>query len=115
MQQNDRVKAEKAILVGLSADCFRPEENATDESLDELEAVVLRILGTLPSVGCHPASDVQARASESAAVFTAVPDGAAGWLRSGGQTIRLTPNARWMCISATCAANWLTCPAPDRC
>lgn len=60
-------------------------------SLDELEAVVLRILGALPSVGCHPASDVQARASESAAVFTAVPDGAAGWLRSGGQTIRLTP------------------------
>ena len=39
MQQNDRVKAEKAILVGLSADCFRPEENATDESLDELEAL----------------------------------------------------------------------------
>ena len=26
MQQNDRVKAEKAILVGLNADCFRPEE-----------------------------------------------------------------------------------------
>ena len=40
MQQNDRVKAEKAILVGLSADCFRPEENATDESLDELEALL---------------------------------------------------------------------------
>ena len=45
----------------------------------------------MPSVGCYPASDVQARASESAAVFTAVPDGAAGWLRSGGQTVRLTP------------------------
>ena len=42
MQQNDRVKAEKAILVGLSADCFRPEENATDESLDELEARFLQ-------------------------------------------------------------------------
>lgn len=121
-------------------------------SLDELEAVVLRILGALPSVGCHPAPDVPARASESAAVFTAVPDGAAGWLRSGGQTVRLTPtewalfaclreadgepvsretlatlvgngkppsaaipNARWMCISATCAANWLTCPDPDKC
>lgn len=40
MQQNDQVKAEKAILVGLSADCFRPEENATDESLDELEALL---------------------------------------------------------------------------
>ena len=40
MQQNDRVKAEKAVLVGLSADCFRPEENATDESLDELEALL---------------------------------------------------------------------------
>ena len=40
MQQNDRVKAEKAILVGLSADCFRPEENATDESLDEMEALL---------------------------------------------------------------------------
>ena len=31
---------EKAVLVGLSASCFRPEQNATDETLDELEALL---------------------------------------------------------------------------
>lgn len=40
MLQNDRVVSERAILVGLNADCFRPEETATYETLDELEALL---------------------------------------------------------------------------
>ena len=40
MVQNDRVVSEKAILVGLDADCFSPEETATEETLDELEALL---------------------------------------------------------------------------
>ncbi|MBQ4564719.1 MAG: GTPase HflX [Oscillospiraceae bacterium] len=31
---------EKAVLVGLNADCFKPEETATYETLDELEALL---------------------------------------------------------------------------
>ena len=33
-------KMERAILAGLAADCFRKEEQATEESLDELEALL---------------------------------------------------------------------------
>lgn len=33
-------KIERAILCGLSADCFKKEEQATEESLDELEALL---------------------------------------------------------------------------
>lgn len=40
MFRNDRVTIEKAVLVGLNADCFKPEETATEESLDELEALL---------------------------------------------------------------------------
>ncbi len=40
MNPNDRVVSEKAILVGLNADCFKPEETATDASLEELEALL---------------------------------------------------------------------------
>ncbi len=40
MNPNDRVVLEKAVLVGLNADCFKPEETATYESLDELEALL---------------------------------------------------------------------------
>ena len=40
MIQNDRVVSEKAVLVGLNADCFRPEETASYETLDELEALL---------------------------------------------------------------------------
>ncbi len=40
MIQNDRVVSEKAILVGLNADCFKPEEKASYETLDELEALL---------------------------------------------------------------------------
>lgn len=40
MEQKDRVIIEKAVLVGLNADCFKPEENATYETLDELEALL---------------------------------------------------------------------------
>ena len=39
-KQGNKLFTFPAILVGLSADCFRPEENATDESLDELEALL---------------------------------------------------------------------------
>lgn len=40
MEQNERVVSEHAILVGLNADCFKPEETATYETLDELEALL---------------------------------------------------------------------------
>ena len=33
-------KIERAVLAGLAADCFRPEEQATERSLDELEALL---------------------------------------------------------------------------
>lgn len=40
MEQKDRVISEKAVLVGLNADCFKPEDTATYETLDELEALL---------------------------------------------------------------------------
>ena len=40
MIHNDHTAIEKAILVGLNADCFTREETATDETLDELEALL---------------------------------------------------------------------------
>lgn len=40
MIQNDTIVLERAILVGLNADCFRPEQTASYETLDELEALL---------------------------------------------------------------------------
>ena len=40
MEQLDKIICEKAVLVGLNADCFKPEETATYETLDELEALL---------------------------------------------------------------------------
>lgn len=40
MEQIDSVVCEKAVLVGLNADCFKPEDTATYETLDELEALL---------------------------------------------------------------------------
>ena len=41
MQENfDRAVQERAVLVGLCADCFTKEQNATDETLEELEALL---------------------------------------------------------------------------
>ena len=41
MQDNfERTVQERAVLVGLSADCFTKEQNATDETLEELEALL---------------------------------------------------------------------------
>ena len=41
MQMNlDTSAPERAVLVGLAADIFSPEENATEESLEELEALL---------------------------------------------------------------------------
>lgn len=40
MENNERMVCEKAVLVGLNADCFKPEEAATYETLDELEALL---------------------------------------------------------------------------
>ena len=37
---NDHTITDKAVLVGLNADCFKPEETADYESLDELEALL---------------------------------------------------------------------------
>ena len=38
--------SERAILVGLNADCFKPEDTATYETLDELEALLETAGGT---------------------------------------------------------------------
>ena len=40
MEKNERMVCEKAVLVGLNADCFKQEETATYETLDELEALL---------------------------------------------------------------------------
>ncbi len=40
MIQNDTIVLERAILLGLNADCFRPEQTASYETLDELEALL---------------------------------------------------------------------------
>lgn len=40
MEEMNKGKIDKAILVGLNADCFSREETATEESLDELEALL---------------------------------------------------------------------------
>lgn len=46
MNQNECAVTEKAVLVGLNADCFKPEETATYETLDELEALLETAGGT---------------------------------------------------------------------
>lgn len=46
MEQIDSVVCEKAVLVGLNADCFKPEDTATYETLDELEALLETAGGT---------------------------------------------------------------------
>ena len=40
MEQNHEVKQERAVLVGLNADCFTKAQTATDETLEELEALL---------------------------------------------------------------------------
>ena len=40
MESNFEQKQERAVLVGLNADCFRKEQTATDETLEELEALL---------------------------------------------------------------------------
>ena len=41
MEENfDKHVQERAVLVGLNADCFRADETATDETLEELEALL---------------------------------------------------------------------------
>lgn len=40
MENFEKHEIEKAVLVGLNADCFKPEERATDATLDELEALL---------------------------------------------------------------------------
>ncbi len=40
MDQLEGFVCEKAVLVGLNADCFKPEDTATYETLDELEALL---------------------------------------------------------------------------
>ena len=41
MEENfDKHAQERAVLVGLNADCFRADETATDETLEELEALL---------------------------------------------------------------------------
>ena len=46
MEQLDHVIAERAILVGLNADCFKAEDTASYETLDELEALLETAGGT---------------------------------------------------------------------
>ena len=40
MESNFETKQERAILVGLDADCFRMDQTATDETIEELEALL---------------------------------------------------------------------------
>ena len=40
MEQNHEIKQERAVLVGLNADCFTKAQTATDETLEELEALL---------------------------------------------------------------------------
>lgn len=40
MKQNESIQTEKAILLGLNADCFSPEQTASYDTLDELEALL---------------------------------------------------------------------------
>ena len=40
MESNFETKQERAVLVGLNADCFTAEQTATDETLEELEALL---------------------------------------------------------------------------
>ena len=40
MESNFETKQERAVLVGLDADCFRADQNATDETIEELEALL---------------------------------------------------------------------------
>ena len=40
MEQEFKTKQERAVLVGLNADCFTAAETATESSLEELEALL---------------------------------------------------------------------------
>ena len=40
MESNFDTRQERAVLVGLNADCFKKEQTATDETLEELEALL---------------------------------------------------------------------------
>ena len=40
MESNFETKQERAVLVGLDADCFRLDQTATDETIEELEALL---------------------------------------------------------------------------
>ena len=40
MESNFETRQERAVLVGLNADCFKKEQTATDETLEELEALL---------------------------------------------------------------------------
>ena len=40
MESNFETKQERAVLVGLDADCFRVDQTATDETIEELEALL---------------------------------------------------------------------------
>ena len=40
MESTFETKKERAVLVGLNADCFRKEQTATDETLEELDALL---------------------------------------------------------------------------
>ena len=40
MEETNEKKQERAVLVGLNADCFTAAQTATEETLDELEALL---------------------------------------------------------------------------
>ena len=47
MEENfEKHVIERAVLVGLNADCFTKEQTATDETLEELEALLVTAGGT---------------------------------------------------------------------
>ena len=40
--EEKKIIIDRAILVGLNADCFTPEETSDEKTLDELEALLIR-------------------------------------------------------------------------
>lgn len=60
MEGNQRIKSEKAILAGLDADVFSKTETATEQTMDELEALLETAggvcVGKVAAKPSHPGS-----------------------------------------------------------
>ena len=63
MEELNRKTIDRAVLVGLNADCFTKEETATETTLDELEALLNTAGGRRTSCPSWPSSAIRTRAS----------------------------------------------------